>query len=118
MARKISSRTHVFSTAFNELCFAFGPDKSGNQSIAKIVCRNVRSVRDWRSGLKACPRWAYELVRLTLDERHCVLEQMTGKYKKLKFSNTRLTEVCVAIYGNYAANDSVNVIELPVNIEG
>lgn len=114
MAKKITSRTHVFSTAFDQLCLAFGPDKQGNESVAKIVCRDVRSVRDWRSGLKACPRWAYELVRLTLDERRRTMEYMTGKYRGLRFRSTMFTDAGVAIHGNQAANDARTVVDLPI----
>ena len=113
MVKRISSRTHVFAAAFDQLCISFGPRPASDKSVAAIVCRDVRSIRDWRSGLKACPRWAYELVRLTLDERRRVLEEMTGRYKAIRFHSTRLTDACLAFYGSAAANDSASIVDLP-----
>lgn len=117
MAKHITSRSHVFAAAFDQLCLSFGPRPASDKSVAAIVCRDVRSIRDWRSGLKACPRWAYELVRLTLDERRRCLEHMTGRYPTLRFKSTILTDALVAIHGNAAANDSRTVVHLPAESE-
>lgn len=104
-----TSRTHVFSSAFDEICSDYGPDSEGNKNIAKILCRNVRTIRDWRSGNKACPRWAYELIRLTMTERKAITESMFGRPRSNRTSHligmTRLSIALGVQFGTKSAND-------------
>ena len=49
------------------------------RTIATIVRRTERTVRDWISGNRPTPAWAVELVRLRELERQHVLQQITGR---------------------------------------
>lgn len=114
---KVSGRTHVFSEQFDRMALYFGPSLQGNVSISKVVCKTIRTVHDWRCGRKACPRWAYELVRLTIDERRRVFEEMIGRYhaQRLRFieSGAHMSMAVGAHFGTSAANDHGMVVALP-----
>jgi hypothetical protein len=113
MTKTYSSRTHVFASAFDQVCLPFGSGTEGLRNVSKVVGRNIKTVRDWRSGREPCPRWAYELVRLTHDERLRTFEEMTGRYRsdrKAVFA-TRLSSSLSMSYGLKAANDSFRLLE-------
>jgi hypothetical protein len=117
MAKNYSSNTHVFFSAFDNVCLFWGPPLEGNKYIAKVLCRDVRTVKDWRSGREPCPRWAYELLRLVKDERRRLLEDMVGAHrssaKSLRFAGTRLSVALAERYGNRSANDQFRLVDLP-----
>jgi hypothetical protein len=49
------------------------------RTIARMVRRTERTVRDWIKGHRPTPAWAVELVRLRELERHELLRQLAGK---------------------------------------
>lgn len=116
MPKKYTRNTHVFSQAFDAICSSFGPDSEANKVVAKILCRHVRSIRDWRSGLQPCPRWAYDLVRLTIKERNDRLQEMFGsvmsRRRSYVFNMTRLSSVLDRDFGTLSANDACSVVDI------
>ena len=115
---KITSKTHVFSSAFDALTLGLGgSDRERLGLIREIVCRDSRTIRDWLSGARPCPRWAFELVGLTLDERYRSYEAMTGRYRALRSKRlreeaiTRLSSALAAEFGSRACNDEFMVFE-------
>lgn len=58
----------------NKFCFAseFAAARLmggfSTRSVAKMCCRDVRTIRDWESGAKPCPAWALRL--LVLESRY------------------------------------------------
>lgn len=113
---KISGRTHVFSETFDRLAQSFGPRSVGNKHVSAIVCKGVKTVDQWRRGLRPCPKWAFELVSLTLQDRARTLEEMTGRYyrnrKAFICAGSRVSMSVGAHFGNVSANDSCVLVDL------
>lgn len=116
MTKFMTGNTHVFSAAFDEMCRNFGPGSDGLKNVCRILCRHERIVRAWRGGERPCPKWAYELLRLTYGERCQQLEHMTGGNRMLRnafrISMTRLSLVLGDIHGRVAANDGFKVVDI------
>lgn len=110
--RRRSGRTHVFFQAFDQVALEFGPSSEGNLRVSKILGRDVRTIHDWRIGAKACPRWAFELLRLTAKERKEELQHMTGFYaasrRQFLAAGTRLSS-SVGLHWGASANDETAV---------
>ncbi len=115
----ISRRTHVFSEAFDKLLISLGPFDLANVRAAVILCRSTRSVHDWRLGIRPCPRWAAELIRLTLDERYRDYLHMTGPYRATKnqflqsLTSTRLS-ASVGLHWGASANDEQSILRIAI----
>lgn len=58
-ARAMSRNNYAFASAFDSLVWSNGLKDAW---VAKWVCRDVRTVKDWRSGARPCPKWAFDLV--------------------------------------------------------
>lgn len=107
-------RSVVMAEVFDNLCRSLGPRSDGGDArVAKILYCSTKSVYQWRTGNRACPRRVYELLRLTLEERMRVYRHMTGKYRSAKFaaSGTRLSASVGLFYGA-SANDEFQVHDL------
>jgi len=59
--RSLSRNSFVFPSEFDWLLYQTG---TTNARAARLLCRHVRSIEDWRAGRRPVPRWAFELVRL------------------------------------------------------
>lgn len=64
--RPLSGKNFVFPAAFDELLWRGG---IRTPEAARLLNRTQRTVRDWRSGARPVPRWAFRLVELTLLDR-------------------------------------------------
>lgn len=111
----------VAPAVFDRLCMALGPvNDGGNKRVAAVLGRCTKSVGNWRSGAATPPRWAYELLRLTLDERHRVYLEMTGVYRasKLGFgAGAARLSLAIGLHYGAAANDSAWVVGVPLREE-
>lgn len=113
--RKINSQTHVFSAHFDHICVFFGPGAEGNKNVGKILGRAASTVQAWRSGLSPVPRWSYELLRLTAEERRRQIREMTGQYRSSRrflLADCRLSNSLVDVYGTRSANDGFQLVDL------
>ena len=62
MGRRVKYLTRnnfVFASEFDQVIWA---NSFPVASVAKWCCRDVRTIWDWRSGARPCPRWAFDLV--------------------------------------------------------
>lgn len=57
--RARSGNNFVFPSEFDWLLFSTG---TTTRRAAKLLGRTTRTVRDWRSGRRPVPRWAFQLV--------------------------------------------------------
>jgi hypothetical protein len=103
-----TSTTHVFSAAFDQLIVTSGIPV---ERICKLFNRDIRTVQDWRTGKRPCPKPFFELLRLVIDDRDRTWSQ--GKYRKcLRVTRGRLIPDCRAYWG-LCANDEFLPLEYP-----
>lgn len=112
----VRKRQFVMIDVFDKICLNFGPAKSGgNGRIATIVGRSISTVEKWRT-TECPPKWAYELIRLTLDERRRSYLEMSAPYRSVKngfrFNATRLSSSLHNQYGGAAANDHLHIVQI------
>lgn len=109
----------VMAEVFDQLARSLGPSKDGGDQRVANICRvGVRSVKDWRSGARPCPRSMYELLRLTLDERWRIYRAQTGAFHLVKFfgGNGRLN-ASIGLRFGLPANDEVDIFRFPASDE-
>jgi len=57
--RALSGKNHVFPSEFDWLLYSTGTTTA---RAALLLNRTRRTVRDWRTGCRPVPRWAFQLV--------------------------------------------------------
>jgi len=58
----LSRKDFAFASEFDALLWRTG---TNNARAADVLRRDVRTVRDWRTGKRPCPRWAFQLIYFT-----------------------------------------------------
>jgi len=66
MSRPLSGKNFVWPQSFDELLWRGGVR---DREAAQLLNRTQRTIRDWRTGHRPVPRWAFRLVELTLLDR-------------------------------------------------
>lgn len=64
--RPRSGKNFVWPSELDHMLWRTG---TRTAAAARIVGRTERTVRDWRSGRRPVPRWAFELLRFVIWER-------------------------------------------------
>lgn len=115
--KNITTRTHVFSSAFHQAAMWFGARESASSldHVCDILSRDRRTVRDWIMGNQPCPKWAYDLLLLTREKRERDYERMTGKYRRKNSDFAYRTRLIITGHFQWpqvAANDPGEVVEI------
>lgn len=117
----LKPRKYVAAYVFNDIALRLGPRSDGGDfRVADVLDRDVRTIKDWRDGIRPIPRSAYELLRLTLDERWRTYEHMTAKYRASKNQFLRggnRLSASVGLHWGCAANDESEIVLMPSSDE-
>lgn len=102
MPSKIKSRNKFcFASEFEKACEISGFPLD---AIAKICCRDQRTIKDWLSGRQPCPSWALRLI---------VLE---SRYMDALYGLQRDRSTGMVFRDAITANDAAYSTQLPLKL--
>lgn len=79
----LSGKDFAFASEFDSLLWRTG---TSLKAAAQVLRRDVRTVRDWRTGKRPCPRWAFQLLYFT---RWRTAESWLGRVRHLAWVDLR-----------------------------
>lgn len=110
--KRITSRTHVFSLAFQQQVERYGLRSEMHAKAAAVLQLSEATVRSYCDGQKAVPKPYFDLLRLYMDEKHDMHRQMFRQVLTPKWFGYQIHNYLIPYYGRTASNDSQTVAYL------